>query len=377
MGEPSRDRHSGVCRPLDRGDISPGWVGDAGALLEEDGTREVSSHRETAGDFAAWAAPAHTWPSPTPQRRRAPRRPRRQPGTGEAAARPAAPRGPRLEHLLLETRLRLPPQSAAPWDGTLHEDRSARGARSTRPVTPADQHCCLPRQRPRPAPGRWGRLLRAPPGEHTRHVDTQTLWPPGTRGVGADPEADAGAPQTQPGVPPRAVPATGSPRGCGHSLRLHGPLGGPGPLAPPGPRGLAHGSLVCLGTLPAGPCAQAGDPPELVRVGDVSRVGLSPVTRTQRTRRAEEGGGRGDVASERAGNAPGAGRGLAQTPRSRGGSPWPTPGPGLAPPQLYKDKFLLLKLPSVARGRGSPGKLAGLMNVLSMFPLTHTPPWTT
>lgn len=33
MGEPSRDRHSGVCRPLERGDISPGWVGEAGALL--------------------------------------------------------------------------------------------------------------------------------------------------------------------------------------------------------------------------------------------------------------------------------------------------------------------------------------------------------
>lgn len=259
MGEPSRDRHSGVCRPLDRGDISPGWVGDAGALLEEDGTREVSSHRETAGDFAAWAAPAHARPSPTPQCRRAPRRPRRQPGTGEAAARPAAPRGPRLEHLLLETRLRLPPQSAAPWDGTLHEDRSARRARSTRPVTPADQHCCLSRQRPRPAPAHWGRLLRGPPGEHTRHVDTQALWPPGTRGVGADPEADAGAPQTQRGAPPRAVPATGSPRGCGHSLRLHGPLGGPGPLAPPGPRGLAHGlsHLLWLTCLPGDPACRS------------------------------------------------------------------------------------------------------------------------
>lgn len=33
MGEPSRDRHSGVCRPLERGDMSPGWVGEAGALL--------------------------------------------------------------------------------------------------------------------------------------------------------------------------------------------------------------------------------------------------------------------------------------------------------------------------------------------------------
>lgn len=59
----------------------------------------------------------------------------------------------------------------------------------------------------------------------------------------------------------------------------------------------SRGSLVCLGTLPAGPCAQAGDPPELVRVGDVSRVGLSPVMRTQRPRRVEEGGGRGDVAA--------------------------------------------------------------------------------
>lgn len=138
------------------------------------------------------------------------------------------------------------------------------------------------------------------------------------------------------------------------------------------------GSLVCLGTLPAGPCAQAGDPPELVRVGDVSRVGLSPVMRTQRPRRVEEGGGRGDVAAGlRRGPATPRELGEARAdPRSRGGSPWPTPGPGLAPPQLYKDKFLLLKLPSVARGRGSPGKLAGLMNVLSMFPLTHTPPWT-
>lgn len=211
------------------------------------------------GRLRAWAAPAHARPSPTPQRRRAPRRPRRQPGTGEAAARPAAPRGPRLEHLLLETRLRLPPQSAAPWDGTLHEDRSARGARSTRPVTPADQHCCLSRQRPRPAPAHWGRLLRGPPGEHTRHVDTQALWPPGTRGVGADPEADAGAPQTQRGAPPRAVPATGSPRGCGDSLRLHGPLGGPGPLAPPGPRGLAHGlsHLPWLTCLPGDPACRS------------------------------------------------------------------------------------------------------------------------
>lgn len=170
-------------------------------------------------------------------------------------------------------------------------------------MTPADQHCCLSRQRPRPAPAHWGRLLRGPPGEHTRHVDTQALWPPGTRGVGADPEADAGAPQTQPGVPPRAVPATGSPRGCGHSLRLHGPLGGPGPLAPPGPRGLAHGlsHLLWLTCLPGDPACRSlrsgRRPPELVRVGDVSRVGLSPVMRTQRPRRVEEGGGRGDVAA--------------------------------------------------------------------------------
>lgn len=66
MGEPSRDRHSGVCRPLDRGDISPGWVGDAGALLEEDGTREVSSHRETAGDFAPGPPLPTRGPRPPP-----------------------------------------------------------------------------------------------------------------------------------------------------------------------------------------------------------------------------------------------------------------------------------------------------------------------
>lgn len=41
MGEPSRDRHSGVCRPLERGDISPGWVGEAGALLNR-GRRDHS-----------------------------------------------------------------------------------------------------------------------------------------------------------------------------------------------------------------------------------------------------------------------------------------------------------------------------------------------
>lgn len=201
---------------------------------------------EDGGRLRAWAAPAHTRPSPTPQCRRAPRRPRRQPGTGEAAARPAAPRGPRLEHLLLETRLRLPPQSAAPWDGTLHEDRSARRAQSTRPVTPADQHCCLSRQRPRPAPAHWGRLLRGPPGEHTRHVDTQALWPPGTRGVGADPEADAGAPQTQRGAPPSCcachrLPAglralTAPPRppgGTWPSCPSWSPRSGPRPLPPP------------------------------------------------------------------------------------------------------------------------------------------------
>lgn len=34
MGEPSRDRHSGVCRPLEWGDSRPGWVGEAGALLK-------------------------------------------------------------------------------------------------------------------------------------------------------------------------------------------------------------------------------------------------------------------------------------------------------------------------------------------------------
>lgn len=141
----------------------------------------------------------------------------------------------------------------------------------------------------------------------------------------------------------------------------------------------SRGSLVCLGTLPAGPCAQAGDPPELVRVGDVSRVGLSPVMRTQRPRARRRAGigatwPRGFGEGRRR---PGSWERPRADPRSRGGSPWPTPGPGLAPPQLYKDKFLLLKLPSVARGRGSPGKLAGLMNVLSMFPLTHTPPWTT
>lgn len=33
MGEPSLLRHSGVCRPLDGGDSSPWWVGEAGALL--------------------------------------------------------------------------------------------------------------------------------------------------------------------------------------------------------------------------------------------------------------------------------------------------------------------------------------------------------
>lgn len=34
MGEPSRDRHSGVWRPLEWGDSRPGWVGEAGALLK-------------------------------------------------------------------------------------------------------------------------------------------------------------------------------------------------------------------------------------------------------------------------------------------------------------------------------------------------------
>lgn len=89
----------------------------------------------------------------------------------------------------------------------------------------------------------------------------------------------------------------------------------------------SRGSLVCLGTLPAGPCAQAGDPPELVRVGDVSRVGLSPVMRTQRPRARRRAGRRGRGASERAGDAPGAGRGLAQTPAAAEGAP----GPRLAP----------------------------------------------
>lgn len=34
IGEPSLLRHSGVCSPLDGGDRSPWWVGDAGALLK-------------------------------------------------------------------------------------------------------------------------------------------------------------------------------------------------------------------------------------------------------------------------------------------------------------------------------------------------------
>lgn len=38
MGEPSLDRHSGVCRPLEWGDSRPGWVGEAGALLEHQNT---------------------------------------------------------------------------------------------------------------------------------------------------------------------------------------------------------------------------------------------------------------------------------------------------------------------------------------------------
>lgn len=33
-GEPSRDRLSGVCSPLEWADRTPEWLGDAGALLQ-------------------------------------------------------------------------------------------------------------------------------------------------------------------------------------------------------------------------------------------------------------------------------------------------------------------------------------------------------
>lgn len=39
IGEPSLLRHSGVCSPLDGGERSPWWVGDAGALLEKTNKR--------------------------------------------------------------------------------------------------------------------------------------------------------------------------------------------------------------------------------------------------------------------------------------------------------------------------------------------------
>lgn len=44
IGEPSLLRHSGVCSPLDGGESSPWWVGDAGALLEERGPNGVLKH---------------------------------------------------------------------------------------------------------------------------------------------------------------------------------------------------------------------------------------------------------------------------------------------------------------------------------------------
>lgn len=39
MGEPSLLRHSGVCSPLDGGERSPWWVGEAGALLKKEGIK--------------------------------------------------------------------------------------------------------------------------------------------------------------------------------------------------------------------------------------------------------------------------------------------------------------------------------------------------
>lgn len=62
MGEPSRLRLSGVCRPLEGGDRSPWWVGDAGALLENKEQTRFGGGGGKCGEISAHVQLLHCQP---------------------------------------------------------------------------------------------------------------------------------------------------------------------------------------------------------------------------------------------------------------------------------------------------------------------------
>lgn len=62
MGEPSLLKHSGVCNPLDGGERSPWWVGDAGALLKYREERWWDEDKRTNVEVLHLPEPSAEWP---------------------------------------------------------------------------------------------------------------------------------------------------------------------------------------------------------------------------------------------------------------------------------------------------------------------------
>lgn len=368
------------------------WVTPEHSWKRRDHRGEVSRHRETTGDLTARGAGA---PQPTRGPRPLPSAPvltgaRRCRRTTDPDSSAAQGRGPRAA-LVSRHRARLcgvartswtpPPgpavrraRSTPPRAGPGDACRAARLPRTTTsPAAPA----CLPGDRPA---GTRTMRTRSPRAPRTRTGPTRTQRQ--ARG-----SADA-AGSRLPSVP-RPAPA-------GRGARAAPPRSPAGtwPSRPSSPRSgpplpLRLPWLARLpGCPPAGPHAQAGvtglrgDPHTAGQARRGQWGGLNPVMRTQRTRREDEGGGRGDASttrgtSETASEAPGAGRGRRQTPSRPQREPLPTPGLGLPAPQLSKDKFLSSEGPSLWRWVVAAPANSAAWEISSPHSSSSTPLWTT
>lgn len=369
------------------------WVTPEHSWKRRDHRGEVSRHRETTGDLTARGAGA---PQPTRGPRPLPSAPvltgaRRCRRTTDPGSSAAQGRGP---HAALVSRHRARLCGAARTSWTPPPGPAVRRARSTPPrAGPGDagRAARLPRTTTSPAaPARPP--ARGLPGGHTHHEDAQSPCPPNTHGTNADPEAGAGL-CGRSWEPPSFCASTGS-RWAGSTRRAATVSRGTWPSRPSSPRSgpplpLRLPWLARLpGCPPAGPRTQPGvtglrgDPHTAGQARRGQWGGLNPVMRTQRTRREDEGGGRGDASSTRgtsetASEAPGAGRGRRQTPSRPQREPLPTPGLRLPAPQLSKDKFLSSEGPSLWRWVVAAPANSAAWEISSPHSSSSTPLWTT